>query len=107
MCVPWEGIFSSCFNVLNGVKQGGIVNPLLFCIHLDNLLHRLCSSGNGRFVGEYLVGALAYANDLMLMAPTPSAMRRLLMIYDEFAREYCVEFNAQESKFFVTVPHST
>ena len=33
------------------------------------------------------VGALAYADDLVLLAPTPSAMRHLLAICDEYAED--------------------
>jgi len=30
--VMWNGIYSSLFLVKNGVKQGGIVSPILFCV---------------------------------------------------------------------------
>jgi len=45
------------------------------------------------------VGALAYADDILLIAPTPSAMRQLLMICDINAAEYDITFNANKSKF--------
>ena len=32
--VRWNGVFSNTFSVLNGVKQGGIVSPVLFCIYI-------------------------------------------------------------------------
>jgi len=35
------------------------------------------------YICEVFVGRLAYADDLVLLAPTPSAMRRLLQICDE------------------------
>jgi len=33
--VAWNGIFSECFAVRNGVKQGGILSSVLFCIYFD------------------------------------------------------------------------
>jgi hypothetical protein len=39
--VEWNGIRSGSFHVLNGVKQGGIVSPILFCVCLDGLLQLL------------------------------------------------------------------
>ena len=77
-------MFSERFLVKNGVKQGGVLSPvgLLFCIYIDGLLERLARSQTGCTVGAVYVGALAYADDLLVLAPTPSAMRLLLQICD-------------------------
>jgi len=45
--VSWNGVFSHSFKVENGVKQGGIVSPVLFCVYLDELLQRLHESDVG------------------------------------------------------------
>jgi len=37
-CVDWNGVHSSVFSVINGVKQRGIISPILFCIYIDDLL---------------------------------------------------------------------
>jgi hypothetical protein len=42
------------------------------------------------------LAALAYADDITLLAPTAEAMRSLLHICDEFARDYDVIFNANK-----------
>ena len=44
MCVKWNGGRSRWFHVVNGVKQGGVLSPTLFCVYLDGLLNTLCSS---------------------------------------------------------------
>ena len=33
--VLWNGIYSCSFSVMNGVKQGAIISPILFCVYLD------------------------------------------------------------------------
>ena len=43
------------------------------------------------------MGALAYADDIVLMAPTATAMRKLLAVCDEFAGKFDVMFNASSS----------
>ena len=91
-------MFSERFLVKNGVKQGGVLSPVLFCIYIDGLLKRLARSQTGCTVGVVYVGALAYANDLLVLAPTPSAMRLLLQICDNYAMEYNITFNASKSK---------
>lgn len=99
--VLWAGLYSDYFSALNGVKQGGVISPILFCIYLDDLLVRLATSGVGCFIGLNFVGALAYADDISLLAPNPSAMRTLLRICDTFAAEYDIQFNPDKSKFLV------
>ena len=66
--------------MLNGVKQGGVLSPILFCIdiHVDGLLNKLNSSLTGCCIGSQLTGALAYADDIVLLAPTAAAMRSML-----------------------------
>ena len=38
--VRWNGTYSENFSVSNGVKQGGVISPILFCIYVDDLLLR-------------------------------------------------------------------
>ena len=81
-----------------GVKQGCVLSPILFCICLDRLLKTLCSSNIG-FVGRMFTGTLAYADDIVLLAPTPQAVRLMLL--------FGVVFNATKSKCIVcTAPFS-
>ena len=80
ICVSWCGISTSFFSVVNGVKQGAVLSPILFCLYLDDLLLLLSQSGFGCYMGRFFVGALAYADDLVLVAPTASAMRKMLAI---------------------------
>jgi len=95
--VVWNGVFTQSFNVDNGVRQGGIVSPVLYCVYLDGLLQRLRNSGVGCYIGNVFVGALAYADDVALLAPTASAMRKLLRICENYGTEYSVVFNASKS----------
>jgi hypothetical protein len=96
--VLWNGIYSECFAVSNGVKQGGIISPILFSIYFDEVLCQLQSAGVGCYIGKFFVGALAYADDLTLLAPTASAMRRMLAICERFADEFHVTFNVAKTK---------
>ena len=60
VCVSWNGVCSRSFVIENGVRQGGIVSPILFCIYLDDgLLHLLSGSGIGCYIGHVFTGALA------------------------------------------------
>ena len=34
-CVSWNGVCSRRFPFKNGVRQGGIISPILFCVYID------------------------------------------------------------------------
>ena len=81
MCVRWNGVFSQSFHVSNGVRQGGVLSPVLFSVYVDGLLCKLRDSGVGRHLGCEFVGSVCYADDLALLAPSPSALRIICSKY--------------------------
>ena len=61
----------------------------------------------GCHIGLLFVGALAYADDLVLIAPSASAMRHMLQVCDDYAAQYNVLFNATKSKCLCCHPVGT
>jgi hypothetical protein len=102
--VLWNGIYSGNFSVRNGVKQGGLISPILFSVYYDDVLCRLQRAGVGCYIGQMFTVALAYADDLVLLAPTASAMRRMLAICEDYAAEFQVSFNADKTKWMTFAP---
>jgi Reverse transcriptase (RNA-dependent DNA polymerase) len=90
----WNHHSSATFPAYNGVRQGAVCSPLLFCVYLDGLLQRLEKAKIGCYIGNFYLGALCYANDLTLLAPTADAMRSMLSICEEYANEHALKFNA-------------
>ena len=70
---------------------------MLYLLYIDGLLVKLSNAGVGCYFGPIFVGALAYADDLLLLAPTPSVMRKLLAVCDNYAQEYSI--NPGKPKF--------
>ena len=95
----WGKSMSGTSTVSNGVKQGGVLSPILFIIYVDELLSRLQMTKVGCHVGHTFCGALGYADDVTLLAPSVSAMNCLLKTCQTFAEEYHVKFNAIKSKY--------
>ena len=64
MCVRWNSSVSDSFHVSNGVRQGGVLSPMLFAVYVDSLLEMLEASGVGCYSGGCFVGDVQY---VMLM----------------------------------------
>ena len=52
MNIRWSNIVSSLFHVTNGVKQGGIISPVLFNVYMDDLSTPFNNSGIGGHISE-------------------------------------------------------
>lgn len=83
-----------CFVAYNVVRKGGVSTPILLRIYTDGLLLALSVAGLGCLLGHIFVGVLAYADDIVLLAPTSTATRTLLAVCEGFANEYGIPFNA-------------
>ena len=96
--VKWNSFVSDPFGVTNGVRQGGVLSPVLFTVYLDELLQRLSALAIGCHVGHHYVGSLCYADDIALLAPSPSALRILLRECELFATDHNLIFNATKTQ---------
>lgn len=96
-CVSWSNVCSPPFDVHNGVKQGGVLSPILFTVYVDTLLDMLQQSGIGCYVENHYAGAFCYADDVVLLCPSLRGLNQMLHICSEFARDYNVTFNAKKT----------
>lgn len=55
---------------------------------MDILLTRLRQSGPGYYIGDTFLGALMYADDITILAPTPDAARKMHSICDCYAKSF-------------------
>ena len=97
MCVRWGNSISPDFFVGNGVKQGGIISPILFNIYMDYLSMHLNSSGLGGYLGTAFINHLCYADDLCLISLSSSGMQQLLHICNTYAAEHQLVYNGSKS----------
>ena len=82
--VRWGTATSSCFGVLNGTRQGSVLSPFIFAIYMDELLEELRKLGVGCHIGNTFFGAAGFADDVVLLAPSRSAMQLMLKVCQEF-----------------------
>jgi len=105
LVVNWQGVRSDSFECKNGVKQGGVLSPVLFCVYIEKLLLQLEQRGVGCHIGQVFAGAVAYADDVTLMAPCLSAMQKLLDVCTHYANDFNLQFNASKSQAMIFNAH--
>ena len=99
--VKWSNCLSKQVDVSNGVKQGGILSPILFIVYMDVLLTRMKKSGFGCHMGNTFCSAIGYAEDVSLLCHSLSSLRMLLNITDVFGREFNADFNPNKYQLLV------
>jgi hypothetical protein len=96
--VKWNDVVSNEFKALNGVKQGGVLSPLLFNVYVDELICQLRKSDIGCHVGPYYCSVFGYADDFCIIANSITDLRNMIQICENFAQEYNVMFNGSKSQ---------
>jgi len=100
--VRWHNNVSAPFTIGNGTKQGGVLSPYLFTRYIRQLLYAISSCGVGCMICGMSVNILAYADDIVLLAPSWKALQimldllckccKLLDITCNPAKTVCVNF---------------
>ncbi len=95
-----EGFRSSAFKIDEGVKQGGILSSFLFNFFLDDLLNRLLSMIIGALLGDVNASAIAYCDDILLLASNEGQMQRLINCCADYAKLWKLSFNPLKSSCY-------
>ena len=73
------------FCCANGIMQGEQLAPLLYNVYTDDLNHHLRATGVGSYVGGAWVNSLSYTDNMVLLAPTVTALQTLLEVCRAYA----------------------
>jgi hypothetical protein len=79
-CVKWGSSLSQFFNITSGVRQGGVLSPILFSIYVDSIIQRLRLSGYGCVIGTEFFGCIMYADDLVLITHSICILQKMIDI---------------------------
>ena len=97
MCVRWGNVYSDYFGVSNGIRQGGILSPLLFNLYMDDLSDRLNNLKIGCCINGIVVNHIMYADDLDLIAPSVAGKNKRLTLCEGFGSQHDIKYNPTKS----------
>ncbi len=97
-CVRINGLYSEWFNVSRGLKQSCLLSPILFNIYINDLLTTLNNFNIGIQIDDDLIAALAYADDLAIMAETERDLNLLLDVLNLWCQRNELSINMDKSK---------
>ena len=99
--VTWGTEISREFAVPLGIKQGGINSPDFFGVYFDDLVQLLRQLQIGCHMLGLFLAVLLFADDLVLMAPTRSALNKLIDNCSIYCKKFGLSFNAKKSKVMI------
>ena len=95
---------SSKFPTNNGTKQGGVLSPYLFTRYVRNSLTSVAECGIGCCVGDVFTNIFSYADDMILLATSWSAMQQILELLEKNCITYSILCNTKETVCMVFNP---
>ena len=101
--IQWGQCVTDGFTVSNGVRQGGILSPFLYNFYTNSLSNALDRTGVGcRYLGS--MNHIAYADDMVLLSPSPFGLQTLLNTCDRFAKDHDIVYNTKKTVCMVMRP---
>lgn len=91
--IKWGGSYSSPFSACNGVRQGGVVSPVLFSVYMHELDAALCKAGVGCNIAGIYTNHILYADDMCVLCVSAKALRVLLNECNSFSDSHDILYN--------------
>jgi len=77
-CVKWGSIMSRLIGLVCGIRQGGVLSAYFFSIYIDSVVEKVIKSNLGCYIKWICMSILLYADDILLIAPSVTAVTKYL-----------------------------
>ena len=103
--VRFHEALSEGYQPETGIRQGGLLSGILFAIYLDDLFEQLHHIHGSLIFGHLFVGAILYADDMVLLATSATALQQLVTSANEYCIDHALSFNAAKCVCMRFMPH--
>ena len=80
--------------LLSGVKQGGVLSPILFTLLVDNALELLEESQLGCFINYTCYNSFIYVDDIILLSLSVTDLQKMFNICNDVFNDLDLPINA-------------
>jgi len=96
--VLWNSVLGESFRILCGVRQGGVLSPVLFSLYIDDIIVKLRNSGYGLHIGSTFIGCILYADDIVLLSCSCYGLQKLVNICMNYGKIWDISFNPNKTQ---------
>jgi hypothetical protein len=100
--VKFNDITTDFFQIDEGVKQGCVLSPILFCIFINELAKMIREAEVGVRICDIQIGCLFWADDVVLLGEDKVELQKMLDIAASFAKRWKLDFNRDKSNVIIT-----
>ena len=101
ICVNFNGSFSPEWNIVRGVRQGGVTSAFLFNIYINEIIEHLSHLNLGCKLGINTVNIMAYADDIILLSPSVKSLQFLIDKISELFNDHLLTINVNKTVVIV------
>ena len=99
--VLWKGKATDPIPILQGVRQGSVLSPLLYSVFVDGLIKTLREKDLGCHLHNQYAGAIVLADDVALISTSPDELQEMLIVTYEYAQMWRYRINPSKSCILV------
>jgi hypothetical protein len=96
-CVRFGSAVSSFVSLDSGVRQGGVLSPLLFAIYVDDVIRKIENSEFCCKIRFTCVSLIMYADDLLILSPSVTLLQHMVLIVEEEFKQIEMSINPMKS----------
>ena len=103
MQLSCDGIIcSGTIQLMCGVRQGGVLSPVLFAVYyVNDIIVALSESGAGCYCDNMFVGCVMYPDDLLLLSASLCDLQLMISICCEELDELDMRLNLKKSHIHI------